>query len=430
MISIKENINISTFQLILICLIPLGLIFSRFFADFFLVVVCLIFAFRSFLEKNYFYKHIFFKIFLLFWLLISVRSLFSEDLFFSLKPSVTYIRFGLFAFAIYYLFKMNTKFSLYLFLSISFVLIILVFDGFVQYFLGKNIIGYPITTYLDNDNIRLSSFFKEELVLGSFISRIFPLYLGLYFFCVLNNFFKKKDYVMFIFLLLSTFLVLLSGERVAFLYMFLTFLLGLYFLKLPIKKFINKIIIGLIILISIISLNKDVKNRFIESTFYQIGITQNAIEKTEKGEKYIYSIHHHNHIIAAYKIFKENMIFGSGVKMFRKVCDERYNINPFSCSTHPHNTIMQFLSETGIIGIMFYLVSLTYILNSILKNFKILRIDKDNNLVKAKLSFLIAIIIPLIPLIPSGNFFNNWISIISYFPVGFYLLTESKNYEY
>ena len=32
--------------------------------------------------------------------------------------------------------------------------------------------------------------------------------------------------------------------------------------------------------------------------------------------------------------------------------------------THPHNTIMQFLSETGIIGTIFYFVSLLYILKS------------------------------------------------------------------
>ena len=50
--------------------------------------------------------------------------------------------------------------------------------------------------------------------------------------------------------------------------------------------------------------------------------------------------------------------------MFRIICDKRYNINAFTCSTHPHNTIMQFLSETGIIGTIFYFVSLLYILKS------------------------------------------------------------------
>ena len=85
-------------------------------------------------------------------------------------------------------------------------------------------------------------------------------------------------------MLFSIILVLLSGERVAF-FIFFHFLLA-FSSKLPIKKFVNKITLGLIIIISIITLNKDVKNRFIESTFYQIGITQHTIEKTEHGEKY------------------------------------------------------------------------------------------------------------------------------------------------
>ena len=135
----------------------------------------------------------------------------------------------------------------------------------------------------------------------------------------------------------------------------------------------------------IIASNKHVKNRFIETTFGQIGITQNVLEKTDQGEKYIFSIHHHNHIITAYKIFKENMIFGSGVKMFRKICDKRYKINPFSCTTHPHNTVMQFLSETGIIGIIFYFACLIYILKSFLKNFKIALKNMNNSLLKSKI---------------------------------------------
>ena len=55
--------------------------------------------------------------------------------------------------------------------------------------------------------------------------------------------------------------------------------------------------------------------------------------------------------------------------MFRKICDKRYNTNPFTCSTHPHNTIMQFLSETGIVdSILFF--CLIYILKSLVKNLK------------------------------------------------------------
>ena len=424
MILTKKILNISLIQLILVCLIPLCLIFSRFLADFFLVLVCILFLIQSYIEKKNYFNNFFFKFFLIFWIIIVCRSLFSEDLFFSLKSSLPYIRFGIFALAIYCLFSNNKKYSYYFFLALSFCLIPLVLDGYIQYFFKKNILNYPITTYILNENVRLSGFFKDELILGSFISRIFPLYLGLYFYVLHNKFTKNIDFFIFIFLLISTILVLLSGERVAFVFMSISFLLGLYFLQLPIKKFINKILFGFIILFSVIFFNKDVKNRFIETTFYQVGITQNKLEKTEHGEKYIFSIHHHNHIIASYKIFKENIIFGSGVKMFRIICDKRYNVNAFTCSTHPHNTIMQFLSETGIIGTIFYFVGLIYIFKSFFTNLIIGIKNSDNYLNKSKLFFLAALLISLMPLLPAGNFFNNWISIISFFPVGFYLMTN------
>ena len=44
--------------------------------------------------------------------------------------------------------------------------------------------------------------------------------------------------------------------------------------------------------------------------------------------------------------------------------------------------------------------------------------------------YLLALFIALMPILPSGNFFNNWISIVGFFPVGFYLLSISKYNEH
>ena len=115
--------------------------------------------------------------------------------------------------------------------------------------------------------------------------------------------------------------------------------------------------------------------------------------------------------------------------MFRIICNKRYNINAFTCSTHPHNTFMQFLSETGIIGTIFYVASLIYILKSFVINLKIGIRNLNNNLIKSKLFFLVALIISLMPLLPAGNFFNNWISIMNFFPLGFYFMTNINYYK-
>jgi O-antigen ligase len=128
---------------------------------------------------------------------------------------------------------------------------------------------------------------------------------------------------------------------------------------------------------------------------------------------------HEFHIITAYKIFIDNTLFGVGNKMFRKVCQESPYIIYKGCTTHPHNIFFQFLAELGIFGTLFYLLALYYLLKNFITNFY----DKKKKFFvhNYKTCLLFGFIISLFPLAPSGNFFNNWLSIIFYLPVGFYL---------
>ena len=93
------------------------------------------------------------------------------------------------------------------------------------------------------------------------------------------------------------------------------------------------------------------------------------------------------------------------------------------CSTHPHNIFMQLLSETGLVGIFFYFFGLLFVILKILKFYK-KKINSEN-----KNTFLIAsstIIMIFFPLVPSGNFFNNWMSIVSYYYIGIYIYSYRK----
>ena len=143
-------------------------------------------------------------------------------------------------------------------------------------------------------------------------------------------------------------------------------------------------------------------------------------------------------LFSAYKMFLDKKIIGIGPNNYRKLCDKKqyffnviqnkewdknketdYELVPQgSCSTHPHNIYAQFLSELGLIGLIFLLYAQFYLLKELFHSFKI----------GSKYYFVIlTLFISLWPLTTSGNFFNNWLSIIYYFPLGFYLTYKNRS---
>ena len=73
---------------------------------------------------------------------------------------------------------------------------------------------------------------------------------------------------------------------------------------------------------------------------------------SDKSRKIMaFSYIHDQHYRTGIKIFQENFLLGSGPKTFRFLCDKNeYKVGPNSCSTHPHNTYIQLLSETGFLS--------------------------------------------------------------------------------
>jgi O-antigen ligase len=91
------------------------------------------------------------------------------------------------------------------------------------------------------------------------------------------------------------------------------------------------------------------------------------------------------------------------------------------CNTHPHNFYWQFLSELGLLG--FFLFFFIFIFSA----YKIVKLSlkkiKKNlfNREKFEAFIFLSIFITFFPMIPSGNFFHNWLLIIIHLPIGFYL---------
>jgi len=418
-------INIVAF---LSSIIPILLVTGPFLSDLAISLIGIFFLFIFFKEKMFFlFKNIYFNLFLIFNLIIIIRSLFSEDIFFSLKTSLFYFRFGFFTLGIIYILnnlkdQFQKKFDYIL--IITFFVITL--DAYLQFFAGYNLIGLQ-----SPQEYRLSGFFGSEMILGSYISKIFPLVLIAF----LNrtnkkNFFSLKLLSLSIFTLI---MVMLTGERAAFFSLFLfTFI---FFILTDLFSLKTKILFILLIIISLsltLFSSQKIKSRFIDQTIYSFlgGETnfksfKNLKQQNKNHEKrktYIFTHDTQSHYISAYRMFKENILFGQGVKMFRKLCSkENFNYDKWSCTTHPHNTYLQLLAETGLVGFVFifliFITSLFALIKILWCKFFIGKYKVDN----INLCFYGFFIMFLWPLMPTGNFFHNWLSIMFFLPIGFFL---------
>jgi len=152
--------------------------------------------------------------------------------------------------------------------------------------------------------------------------------------------------------------------------------------------------------------------------------TKTLIFESEKIK--IFSRGHQEHYETALKMFKKNMITGVGIRNYRLECrkDEYRYIGVNSCTTHPHNTYVQFLAETGIIGFLFIFSLLFYISKFLIFNF--LNVIKGKKIASSAVIFSIAIFINIFPLVPTGSFFNNWLSTVYYLPLAFFFYSLEK----
>ena len=335
----KSLYNINFLLIISYCLLPLALITGPFLSDFLLLMLIIL----SIFKKNFFFKNYYFIFFLFFYIYLNIISLFSDDVLFSLKSTLGYIRFGLLFFVTSLLFVQVDLFFKKLLISLLIIFFILIFDSFFQFFVGYNIVGLK-----QIDPERINSFFFSKQVLGSFIVRFFPILCGLVFFY--GN--QKYKIYLLIFTIPISIIVMLSGEKNAFgLLLIELFFIYLFYLYTFNKKTLLIIIPFILSIFLVVNFSPLTTKRLFKE----------AIINSENG-KYIFSRVHDSHFRTAIKMFKESPVIGVGPNMFRKLCsNDNFIVDEFSCSTHPHNFYLQLLAETGIFGFCFIFFIFLYI---------------------------------------------------------------------
>lgn len=286
------------------------------------------------------FKNKYFLVFIIFWIFCVLSSLLSDEILFSLKSSIFYIRIGIFAILISYLIDLNKKILVFFYYAIAITFLILVIDGFFQHFTGYNILGYSKYT------IRVSSFFGDEYILGSYLTRLSPLFFALF---IVREKKKFESYFFFILLFLVSILIFLSGERAAFFLFILSSVFIIFFISSYKYQRLLVFLISLIVIISIL-----VKDSKFSDRFYHSIVKDMRIENNNFSKIIIFTQMHDSLYRTGFKMFLDQPILGHGPKLFRKKCNNiKYSTGVYPCSNHPHNFYIQLLAETGLIGFSF-----------------------------------------------------------------------------
>ena len=459
------------------------------------------------LHNNFFYYYLVFVIYIT---LNAYFSPYGDEIFFK---NVFYFRFLTFIFAVYYIFLINRKIINLLYFTMVFVFSILVVDGFIEFFFGKNLLGN--TSFRED---RIASLFGVKLVLGTFLAKYFFFILGLFFFIKQEKIIIK--YYSLIIIFLAFILIFLTGERTAFIATSFGIIIFFICSNFSIYK---KILILLFLILNILLIlfnNSTMYDRHIKQTFNQVNF--NVFKDTNSFFKSF--VYYELTYKTAYNAFITKKLFGYGPKSFRYFCSEEgievksatkrdvsndklffdvgkklrglkiiklyvsendeisindlilsfehndssydfrsnregiikviltkqgdyiennhlllkldlsktdvplitsYDIN--GCTTHPHNFYLQLLSETGIVGMLFILLNFLYLI-FILTKFLYRKLFLNTiELSNTKICLIINFIIFLIPVLPSGNFFNNWLNMTTLIQISFYLFIFNKD---
>ncbi len=408
MSEIKNSLHHKIISYVFI-LIPITLLTGPFLPDLFLSLVAIYFLFASLRLKMYeYYKNIFVYLFSFFYFYLLIRGIFSQYPYESLikyNGPIFYFRYLFFVLGIKFLLDTSPniikKFSIVLLIVVVFCCI----DGFFQWIFGYNMFGFQ------SPSIRVTGVFGSEEILGHFLSHVTPLLIALLTFLYGIN--KKQIFFYILVLMLSEIMIFISNDRAGFLKIF-QFTLLLIVLSNHFKIFrLVSFIISIIIISILIKFAPDSSTRF-EHTVRDVSSTTVPYMPWAPS--------HETHFAIAFDMFFKNPIFGQGPQLFKTLCQ----ITPEylkACTSHPHNYYVQTIGELGLIGI--FLFSLGFIYSSIIlfKHFIALWFTKNTkNILSDHYLFLMCFIFLILwPLIPHQSFYNNWLNVMVYLPIGFAL---------
>lgn len=394
----KNVLNNNNFLLSLFLLFPISILVGNFAINLSILLISLIFMVTLINKKNQIYIDKKTLLLLLFFFSsLIINLIFSKDIYLS-SPRV--IKFFLVVFFIlsfrHLLINFDSTQIKKLYKVWSIILLIVILDLIFEFFMGNNIIGFNSIM----PGIRLASFTGEESVIGHYFSGFILLFLSYFNYRFPNN--RILNLLLAIFAIGIAFII---GERSNFIKTFIIiffFIIFIYEIQLRVKiLFISILLIFFSLFVNFSS--KEFKSRNFNQVkkIFQEGGINYFLDHTQYGA----------HLNVAYKIFKDNPIFGVGIKNFRiesaskKYGNLEHPSNKLRSATHPHQLHYEFLAETGIFG---YLSFLIFIFISLFRSIKSYLLTKNN----FQLSSILFVAVSILPLLPSGSFLSTYSSSI------------------
>ena len=293
--------------------------------------------------------------------------------------------------------KLNFKFF---FIISSFLSFIVAADVFVNFTLDKNFIDQSFIKYF-------TQIFGDEKIEGGYIQK-FSLFFtfSLILFLPISN--KKKMFFIVISFIFFACAIIASGNRMPLILYVSSFLL-FSIIDSQFRKY--SILFLFLFSIMIVSLFKFFPTSNATSRINSFtGSIQEIIKmapevfyygKFRNQERKTFASGHLVTFNSGVQVWKENKIFGGGLKSFRINCKQDYKYQV--CNTHPHNYLIEILVDVGLVGfILIYMAFAILIINS----FKAYLNNPNSNLRFVVMPFFLIFFFEMFPLRSTGSFFT------------------------
>ncbi|MEN8237038.1 MAG: O-antigen ligase family protein [Pseudomonadota bacterium] len=402
--------GMQTFACFLTCLLPWCFLVGAAPTEIALSSVAGLFVIRSVLAKdNAWLKSAWVKTAIGIWAYLMLTNLLMNGFALGIKHSLPWGRFVLFAVALESWVLLDKSWRQRLWWSLGGAISTALLCSLYEYFFGFDLRGRP---RINGD--RLSGPFRMPKVGIFLIKTSFPLLLFSMMFLVEHKRRLGKFLALGLWGVFVGF-IFLSGERMALLLMGLGSVLA--FLLMPrVRKFFfaANAVMGILLVMLLLCMPSQ-KNRFLDR----------SMQEFHKPLDSPYQVL----MKSALRITQDFPIFGVGIRQFRNVCpNPKYGPdNSFydRCSTHPHNYYVEWLVETGFVGLCAFLFLIG------VWGMRVVRALPKMNSDPLIIGLVISISLQLWPISASGSFFNNWNSSVFWLMLGLLMFyigeTEKKN---